>query len=152
MESLDTTRIVWVGLIVLASVGALLAVFRVPDETVERATPPPTPQVATLRCLDGREFATIDEQVEPPGPGLPPARLRWKLAFAGGGYVLTRGTRREAGTYRCDGPVVTADGSGGSHRALWDSANARLAWDATGFECTAGCTASPAPATTGTGG
>ena len=152
MEQLDTTRLVWVSLIVLASMGAIVAVFRPPADDVPRETPAPTPRAESLQCLDGLTFRTLDEQVEPPAPGLPAARERWTLSFERGGYVLVRGARREAGAYRCDGAIVTADGSGGRHRAHWDAANARLAWDALGFECATGCDGTPAPATTGTGG
>lgn len=152
MEGQDATRFVWVGLIVLASAGGLFAVLNPADLGAPEETPAPTPEAASLQCLDGMTFRTIDEQVEPPSPGLAPARIRWTLEFTKDRFVLVRGARSEAGTYRCDGATVTASGSGGQHRGHWDAANARIVWSAMGFECIGGCGASSPPVTTGTGG
>lgn len=133
-ESLDPTRLIWLGLILLASFGlgaVLLGPPRAPEQ--EKATPGPSPAIASLQCLDGWVFRSIDELAGQPDADGFPTRGYWTVTFEDGGYVLDQSGVHEAGRYRCDGATVLASSSLASHRGQLNGDGERLAWDGQGF-------------------
>jgi hypothetical protein len=138
-ESLDPTRLVWLGLVVLASFGlgvVLLGPPEAPEEEV--ATPGPSPETASLQCLDGMVFRSIDQLGGQPTADGFPSRGYWTVTFKDGGYVLDQSGVHEAGRYRCDGATLLASSPLASHRGQIDAAGGRIAWDGQGFERTEG--------------
>jgi len=131
----DPTKMVWFGLIVLAIIGLGIAMLQPPGQTPEAAaTPAPSPEIASLQCLDGKTYRSVDEIASQPREGEFLPRSRWTIAFANGGYVVDQAGVSEAGRYRCDGATVVAKNALGSHRGFIDAAAGRLAWDGQGFE------------------
>jgi hypothetical protein len=149
-SSFDPQKLIWFGLIGAASLLLVFGFLSGPpggEEPVE--TPPPSPETATLQCLDGKRFESVDVLARPSlGATDTPFRARWTLSFADGRYTLDQAGVQETGTYRCSGPQIVAQGSSRSHAGLFDSAGNRLEWDSLGFEGSG----SPAPATSGTSG
>ena len=135
-EPLDPTRMVWLGLVLLASFGLAFVMIRppaIPEQ--EQPTPGPSPEVASLQCLDGMVFRSIDELSGQPDADGFPTRGYWTVTFRDGGYVLDQSGVHEAGRYRCDGATVLASGTLASHRGqLHGDDRERLAWDGQGFE------------------
>lgn len=134
-ESLDPTRLIWLGLMVLASFGlgvVLLGPPEIPEE--EMPTPGPSPEIASIQCLDGMIFRSVDELSGQPTADGFPTRGYWTLTFKDGGYVLDQSGVHEAGRYRCDGATLLASSPLSSHRGQIDAAGARIAWDGQGFE------------------
>lgn len=154
-ESLDTTRLVWFGLIALASVGVIAAAIGRRNDLYteeEVATPPPTPEAATLQCLDGKVYRSIDKLTGQPDAEGFPVREHWTLTFKDGNYVLDQGGVHEAGRYRCDGYKLSASGAVASHRGQIEANGPHLEWDGQGFvtQDSASAGTSPAPLTTST--
>lgn len=155
-ESLDTTRLVWFGLIALASVGVIAAAIGRKNDLyygeVEETTPAPTPEAATLQCLDGMVYRSIDKLAGQPDAEGFPVRAHWTPTFKDGGYVLDQGGVHEAGRYRCDGNKLSASGVIASHRGQLEANGPHLEWDGQGFvrQDMANAGTSPAPLVTST--
>jgi hypothetical protein len=149
-EALDPTKMIWMGLVALAAIGIVAAAIsrnEFPEE--EAATPGPSPAAATLQCLDGKTYRSVEKLSGQTDADGFPTRAYWTLTFAEGGYVLDQGGVHEAGRYRCDGFKLSASGSLGSHRGQLEPNGPHLEWDGLGYETDSAAT--PAVTTTTAG-
>lgn len=156
-ENLDPTRLIWLGLLVLAGFGIAAVMLKPPEYVEETATPGPSPEVASLQCLDGKTFRSIDELSGQPNADGFPTRGYWTVTFAEGRYVFDVAGVHEAGRYRCDGSTIYASSPLASHKGQLHPDGEQLAWDGQGFVLgspTPGGSApqTPSPPTTSTSG
>lgn len=143
---LEPMRLLWFGLIALTIFGLGVVVLKPPrGPEEEKPTPAPSPEIASLQCLDGKTFRSVDEIAAQQHDDGVPTKGFWTITFGGGGYVVNHVGVQEAGRYRCNGGTVIASSALGSHHGQYDAPGGRLAWDGQGYELVTPGAGTPEP-------